>query len=166
MKKYFPLIYLTGLLLFLFFTPRFILYSDFKIVGWIIYALIFGLLPFLVFITVSSYKYVNKYGIIIACLSVLIVGPAFGIVHQYKETLELEKYGVWTKVAVVNRKFINWKNHRGWVIKGSYSLENKLYVTNFENDDENKYYIGDSLRLIYSSEFPKIYKLGYEWKQK
>ncbi len=166
MKTQYWLTFLIGLLLFLYFIPRPIMYSDFKIVGWCIYGLIFGLLPYLVYKTIDSFNKTTPWRVGFAALSVLIVGPTFGLFHGHKETEELKHKGVWTKAIVIDEKYINRKSHHGWVIQCSFLANGENYQTTYKNDDENKYAIGDTLDLIYSKDFPKIYEIGYQWTEK
>jgi hypothetical protein len=163
MNKKLWLIFLIGLLLFLAFLPSEIMYSDFKFMGWIIYGLIFGLLPFLVYRTIHSMKPFTPWRIIGACLAPLIVGPSFGFYHQYQEKKELEAKGIWTKCIVIDEKYSGGKI-QSWLIKCTYRADNIMFKTNYENDESNQYSIGDTLDIIYSKDFPKIYRLGYEWK--
>ena len=163
MNKGIWLVLLIGLLLFLTFLPRGIMYPDFKFIGWILFGLIFGLLPFLVFRTIQIFKPYTPWRIIGACLAPLIVGPSFGYYHQYQERKELEAKGIWTKCIVIDEKYSGGKI-QSWMIKCSYRADNLTFETNYENDEPNIYSTGDTLNLIYSKDFPKIYRLEYEWK--
>lgn len=96
MKTQYWLSFLIGLLLFLFFIPRPIMYSDFEVVGWCIYGLIFGLLPYLVYKAINSFNNITNWPLGLSVLSVLIFGPTFGYYHEYREMIELKEKGVWT----------------------------------------------------------------------
>jgi hypothetical protein len=115
------LTFLFGLLLFLYFIPRSIMYSDIKVVEWCVFGLIFGLLPYLVYKTIDSFNNRTNWGVILALLSVLIVGPTFGLFQQYRVNEELKQKGVRTNATVIDEKYLNRKNHHGWVIQCSFS---------------------------------------------
>ena len=166
MRTHFWLILIFLLLLFLYFIPRSILYADAKIIGWFIFALIFGLLPYLVYKTIDSFNTTTQWRVGLAALSVLIVGPTFGLYHNYKETEELKLKGVWTKANVIEKKYISSKSHSGWVIQCSFNVDGKDYQTIFKDDVKNEFNYGDTLDLIYSKDFPKINEIGYLWTEK
>ena len=154
-----------GLVLFLAFIPRFILYPDYKILGWFIYGLIFGLGPYLIFKTVDTFDIKNNkhsWRIGLACLTPLILGPSFGLFHQYQENKELNRVGQWTTGIVIDVKPTKRKNS----IKCKYLVKGKIFETSYKTDWENKYRVGDSIKIIYSSDFPKILELEYDWNKK
>ncbi len=152
------LISLVGLFIFLIFIPREILYPDLKIISWSI----FGLFPFLIFKTIQSFKPETPWNIVLALISPLIIGPSFGLYHDHIETIALEKGGQWTTAIVIDEKYSGGKI-KSMMIKCSYTIDNLKYLTNFEKDKIDKFMIG-TLKLIYLKEFPKIYRLEYEWK--
>ncbi len=87
----------------------------------------------------------------------------FWILSPVQERKELEAKGIWTKCIVIDEKYSRGKI-QSWMIKCSYSADNLTFETNYENDEPNIYSTGDTLNLIYSKDFPKIYRLEYEWK--
>ncbi|WP_146166496.1 hypothetical protein ABZR88_19640 [Mucilaginibacter yixingensis] len=80
--------------------------------------------------------------------------------------MELKKYGTWTNAIVINRKQVS--EHGGgfqhWAIACKYVVNNRTYETKFHDDELNIHPIGDTIKIIYSSKFPKIYSLSDEWK--
>ena len=158
---------LLGLIAFLIFIPRAIMYPDLKFLSWFIFLLIFGLLPFIVFKTIGVFRPNTPWRIIGAFLSILIIGPSFGFYQKYREVKELENKGLWIKCVVIEEKYSGGsKGNKGWLIKCIYKCDDSVYETNFKKDESNKYSIGDTLNLIYSKDFPKIYRLENEWKHK
>jgi hypothetical protein len=154
-----------GLLLFLAFTPRFLLYPDYRILSWLLYGLIFGLGPYLIFKTVDTLDIKTNKGqwrIGLAFLTPLILGPSFGLFHQYRENKELNKIGVWTTAIVVDVKPTKRKN----LIKCKYKVEGRTLETDYKTDWDDKYIVGDTIKIIYSADFPKIYELEYDWNKK
>ena len=96
----------------------------------------------------------------VAAATCLIVGPSFGLYQQHNERIELEKNGRWTKGIVVDAKT---RKHK-WKIKVSYTVAKKTFETTYQNEESKTFYVGDSIRVIYSSDLPKIYRLEYDWK--
>ena len=103
----------------------------------------------------------------LTAVTVLIVGPTFGLFQSYKERLELQKYGVWTKSVVIDKKHNTQKvpSSQDYLIKCRYRIIGINYETLYHNDINNSHLIGDTIRIIYSKQFPKIYALDYELKK-
>ncbi len=103
----------------------------------------------------------------VAAITLLIVGPTFGLFQNYREKIELGKYGVWTKSVVIDRKHNIQKGSgpEDYLIKCRYTLSGVDHETLFHNDINNSHLIGDTIMIIYSRKFPKIYALDYEWKK-
>ena len=106
-----------------------------------------------------------KLSIGITAVTILIVGPTFGLFQDHKEKKELQKYGVWTKSVVIDKKHNSQKGSgpQDYLIKCRYTLSGVDHETLYHNDINNSHRIGDTIRIIYSSQFPKIYALDYEW---
>src|ERR1700733_8557706 len=97
------------------------MYPNYSLIGWISLILIFFILPILVFSTLISFTKQIKLSTGIAAASILIVGPTFGLFQEYREKVELDKYGVWTKSVVIDRKHSVQKGGSWhWVIKCRY----------------------------------------------
>lgn len=165
MKSKYWIFITIALILFLVFTPRQIMYPDWKYLGWLMFGVIFFLLPVSIYKTVKHYKPYGALAIILAFLTPLIFGPSFGVFHGYQEKQQLIKNGVWSDCKVVDKKY---GSHRAnsWLIKCSYEVSGKLYHTSFEKDSLNQYKVGDEIEIIYLKDFPKIYRLKDEWKEK
>ena len=149
-------------LLFLYFMPNAIFYST----DWTAFCLIFFVLPFLVYRTLKTFEFKTRLSILFAVLSILIVGPTFGLFHQYTETNELKRNGVWSKAIVVEEKKSDSKGYQGWLIESSFKINDKTCYTTFENDEKNIYRVGDTIDIIYLPDFPKIYELSSQWTGK
>ncbi len=156
-SKWVALSLLIAVLLFIYFVPRAIMYPDHKIVGWSIFIIIFLVIPVLVFVSLKKFNL--RFSGRIAMLSVLVVGPTFGLFQGYREKIELEKNGIWSKAIVIDRK----SRKRSWTMKCQFKVGNELYETLYH--DDNHHSIGDTLGIIYSKKFPKIHALDYEWKR-
>lgn len=155
-------------LLFVYFVPRAIMYPDHLIIGWIIFLFICFIVPLLVFTTLISFTKLVKPSTAFAFLSVLIVGPTFGLFQGHREKLELNKNGVWANSIVVDRKHSKSKREGSWhwMIKCKYEANKHVYETAYHDDIKNIRPIGDTIKIIYSSQFPKIYSLEYEWNNR
>lgn len=103
----------------------------------------------------------------VTAVTILVVGPTFGLYKNYKEKVELRQYGIWTKSVVIDRKHNTQKGSQpqDYLIKCRYTLNGVDHETLYHNDINNAHPVGDTVRLIYSSKFPKIYALDYEWKK-
>lgn len=165
--KWFTLAIAISCLLFIYFMPRGISYSDYTIIRWMPFILIFFVLSISVFVTLILFTNQMKLSIGLTAVMVLIVGPTFGLFQGYKEGLELQKYGIWTKSVVIDRKHNTQKgpSSQNYLIKCRYTIIGVNYETLYHNDINNSYLIGDTIRIIYSKQFPKIYALDYEWKE-
>jgi hypothetical protein len=107
----------------------------------------------------------SRLSTVLAVVSIGIVGPTFGLLQDQREKVELKKYGVWGNSVVIDRKKMRsgGSGVPSWTIKCRYKVNNNVYETLYHDDDDNLHPIGDTVKIIYSSGFPKIYALGYEW---
>ena len=80
------------------------MYPDYSPLGWTIFVIIFFIIPTLLFIVLIAFIKHAKMSTALAIGSVLLVGPTFGLFQGYRENMELQKYGVWTKSVVIDRK--------------------------------------------------------------
>ena len=161
-------VYLSGLVLiiiFLYFIPRAIMYPDYPVIGWIMFAIIFFIIPVLLFIVLKAFTGRSQISTILSLGSVLLIGPTFGLFQGYREKLELEKFGTWTKAVVIDHKFRDDRTGKRWTVKYQYTVNQIVYQTNYHDDNQNQFARGDTISIIYSKAFPKIYALGYEWKK-
>jgi hypothetical protein len=142
------------------------MYPDFYIIRWIPFILIFFIFPILVFVTLTAFTGRIKLATGIAAASILIAGPTFELFQDYREKVELDNYGVWTKSVVIDKKHsVQKAGPRYWLLKCKYEVNGKNYETLYHDDMDNLHPVGDTIKIIYSSQFPKIYALGNEWKK-
>lgn len=151
---------LIALLVFIYFIPKEILYPKYKYLDWIVFPLIFILLPYLVLKTLESinYKTYPTKLIGICSLSILIVGPTFGFFQKFREENELKTNGKITECYVVDRK----KSKNDWLINCKYIVNNSQYITYYHTDEEKTTSIGDTLKIIYNKEYPRMYKIEFQ----
>lgn len=165
--KWFTLALAILCLVSIYFLPHSIIYSDYSIIRWTPFILIFFILSIFVFATLILFTKKVNLSIGLTAVLILIVGPTFGLYQSYNEKVELLKYGVWTKSVVIDKKHNTQKGSgpSDYLIKCRYTLNEVNHETLYHNDINNAHHIGDTIRLIYSSKFPKIYALDYEWKK-
>lgn len=146
-------------IIFIYFIPKEIAYPEYKYVDWSILFLIFGLLPYLVYKIIKTsnqnFSRIKIQGI--CALSILIVGSTFGIFQKYRENEILKTNGRLTECIVVSRK----KSKNNWLINCKYYVNNSEFITYSHTDQKDKYRIGDTLKLIYNKEFPRMYKIEF-----
>jgi hypothetical protein len=147
------------LLYFIYFIPKEIAYPEDKTWAWFGYILIFIVLPFLVnkIIKTSNKNFSSIKTKGICALSILIVGPTFAIFQDYRENYELKVNGKITECIVIDRK----PSKNDWLINCKYQVQKVEYITYFHTDEENKYRIGDTLKLIYNKEYPRMYQIEF-----
>jgi hypothetical protein len=165
--KWISLLLLIIILIFIYFMPRAIVYADFSVIRWAPLFVIFLMLPLFVFTTSISFTKRIRLSTLLAVVSVGIVGPTFGLLQDYREKVELNKYGVWAKTVVIDRKKrrAGGSGQSNWTIKCRYEVNAHIYETLYHDDINNLHPIGDTIKIIYSSRFPKIYALGNEWNK-
>ena len=153
-------ILLVALLFFIYFIPKEILYPKYKYLDWIVGILIFIVLPYLVIKVLDSINYKTYPTKLcgICALSILIVGPTFGIFQNYCEKKELTEKGKITECYVIDRK----KSKNDWLINCKYNVDNLEYITYYHTDKENTSRIGDTLKIKYNKEYPRMYKIEFQ----
>jgi len=156
-------ILLISCFLFFIFTPRDILYPDYKFLGWIIFGLIFFVFPYLIFKTIEAFNPTKSWLLLLVAASPLIIGPGYGLYHHHLEKKELQEQGVWTNCVVIHKKYSGGKT-QSWLIKCSYKKGASNFETHYHADKDNRYSIGDTLKLIYNKDYPKMYELEYEYR--
>lgn len=147
------------LLIFIYFIPKEIAYPKYKYLVWFVFILIFGVLPYFIYniIKTSNQNFSSIKVKGICALSILIVGPTFAIFQNYRENEAFRINGKVTECIVVDRK----KSKNDWLINCKYHVNNSEYITFYHTDEKDSYRIGDTLKLIYNEEFPRMYKIDF-----
>lgn len=147
------------LLIFIYFIPKEIAYPKYKYLVWFVFILIFGVLPYFVFKVIKTsnlnYSSIKVKGI--CALSILIVGPTSALFQNYRENEALRINGKVTECIVVDKK----KLKNDWLINCKYNVQNSEFMTYYHTDEKDIYRIGDTLKLIYNEEFPRMYKIDF-----
>ena len=147
------------LLISIYFIPKEIAYPKYKFLVWFVFILIFGVLPYFVYkvIKTSNLNFSSNKVIGICALSILIVGPTSAIFQNYRENKALKINGKVTQCIVVDKK----KSKNDWLINCKYKVKNSEFMTYYHTDEKNINRIGDTLKLIYDEEFPRMYKIDF-----
>lgn len=170
-NKIFWTISFIGFLYFLFFMPKSIMYSGETWVDYFYMILIFIALPGLVFITINSYGNYLKYGILFAAFSPLLIGPSFGVWHNYDKDKELEEFGI-ECIAYVEE--LDYKYKTGvphWFVKCIYTVKEEEFDFVFKEKisisrNDPPYKIGESVKLKCHKQFPKMYEFETKYDKK
>ncbi|MFN6377782.1 MAG: hypothetical protein ACK4WD_00800 [Flavobacteriales bacterium] len=156
--KYLVLLLYIGLLLLVFFgLPEKILYSQ-EVIRWTPFVLIIFVQPFLLYLLLKSFNVKPKYLVRICALSVLVIGPAFGLYIGYQEEKDLRENGQTVK-GVVYKKWYSTGKYSEWLLRCQYEVDGVVYSTFSETDRDNKYEIGDTLTILYVNNFPQKSKI-------
>ncbi|NNT73264.1 hypothetical protein HKT18_13675 [Flavobacterium sp. IMCC34852] len=147
------------LLIFIYFIPKEIAYPKYKYLVWFVFILIFGVVPYFVYNIIKrsnqNFSSIKVKGI--CALSILIVGPTYAIFQNYRENEALRINGKVTECIVVDRK----KSKNDWLINCKYLVKNSEFMTYYHIDEKGNFQIGDTLKLIYNEEFPRMYKIDF-----
>ena len=153
MKTFYLIAYIGLLTLIFFGLPDSILYSQ-SITKWVPFILIFFGQTYLLYKILNSFNVSDKKKQLMVALSVLILGPTFGIYFTKAEKNELRNHGIETK-GIVYKKWYNYGKNGGWLLRCNFKVETKTYSTFSETDRHNKYKIGDTLTILYNENFPQ-----------
>jgi len=140
--------------------------SEYFIIRIIPFIVIFLIIPLLLLTALISFTKKSTISFIIAGLSIFIIGFTSSWYQEHLNKVELNQYGVWTKSVVANNKRVTQKGGGSeWLIMCRYKANGQVFNTFYHTNANDKYKVGDTIRLIYSSKDPKIYTLEFEWKK-
>lgn len=153
---YFGLILLLGIVG----TIDSVVYSNEGFSRWIPYILIFGVQPVVLYfllrdMPMGNFK-IKQYLIVrgIIATSVLIIVLSYLYFSQIRGDNDLASNGQRT-YGIVKKKWLDtYKQKSNWLLICKFNVDGKTYSTFSESDKENKYSIGDTLTIIYSTRFP------------
>jgi hypothetical protein len=136
-------------------TPESVMYARTGFLRWLPFILVFLVLPILLFKFINTVWENNSgWSIFVAAISVLAVGPTFGILSGEKQEKELRQNGEKVKGVVVNKWWAEKKGNDEWLFVCEYFVDGKAYQTFSIPDKDNKFRLGDSLEIIYSKSNP------------
>ena len=151
---------LIATLVFLYFIPNAIQYSDYRLIRYIPLPLIAGFIPFLIVVGfyLDERKIKAKY-IIAAVLTAFVIGIAFNFIQDDKETDYLNTYGIHGKAIVSNQKIDYRSNPVHYRSRCTFTVNGHRYETFYFIDDKKIYKVGDTLDILYNKDHPNMYRL-------
>lgn len=99
-------------------------------------------------------------GITAASIAIFLLSYVF--FQQFKKENDLALHGQMTKGIVYKKWYDDDKKNPKWLLRCNYIVDGTSFSTFSETDKENKYRIGDTLTVIYSTRYPQnsiIYEL-------
>ncbi|SFG75535.1 DUF3592 domain-containing protein [Pontibacter chinhatensis] len=153
--KYLWLLCILSILWFLYIdTPDSVLYAKTGVLRWLPFVIIFLVLPYCVVKFIRS-VWLNSsvWPLGIASATALVVGPTFGIVSEWQKLEDLSLHGATTQGIVIEK----WKTGKGkkeWLFVSKYTVDGKPYTTFSIPDKENRFRLGDTLQIRYSTKNP------------
>jgi len=156
------LVILVGLILLIFFgLPDVILYSKSGFERWLPFIVIFFGITFLLYKTLVDFKIRKDIVLAISIGSVLLIGPSFGLWTGNLSEKDLEKNGE-IKIGRVSEKWYA-KKHKStegeWLYKAEFNVDNKVYHTFSNVDEDNIIKVGDTIMIKYSRRNPENNKI-------
>jgi len=131
-----------------------ILYAKSGIGRIVPFLLIFVGIPFSIY-KILRFFYKKELASNLTALSILILGPAFGLWSKYISETDFEKHGKITYGTVVEREWTSLNNRGRWTITAEFEYNSKKYVTFSVDDNDNKYRIHDKICIRFSTRNPE-----------
>lgn len=156
LKRSCYLLVLAGLIWSLFFGfGDIILFGKSIIIRILIFLLIFVGTPLTLFLFLNTFRIkrdllVNK----IVPISVLILGPGFGLWANYVSKNDLRQYGRTIYGNIVTREWSSGKP-KGWIVAGEFKYKGKQYRTFTKTEQTYKYKIGETVLVRFSTRNPE-----------
>lgn len=117
--------------------------------------LIFFGIPF------SLYKFLQTFSVkrsvllnTVIPLSILVLGPGFGLWTRYVSESDMKEHGEWTYGKIIRKEWSS-RRPRGWMVTGEFTFRGKKYKTFSELDQTQTYRIGDSVLVHFSTRNPE-----------
>ena len=156
-KKAYLLALASTLVILFFGLGYFMLFAKQGSIHWLLFILIFAVIPFLLYKFLQFYQLNTKTCLGLAVGSVLIVGPAFGFWIGEISDYEFSNYGATTKGIVVEKWYSkpSRKREGQWLVKCKFTIDNEQYSTYNVRDRENSLKVGDTLLIQYSRRNPE-----------
>lgn len=152
-----PIIYLSTWIL-MYILPRKVFHvpSSAGVEGWLVFFLIFFILPLLLFIFLITMGVSSENSKGFAYGSVFLAIP-FMLLIKYEDDIEMEKYKLET-TGVVSRAWIRKQKNRSriWNVQATYQVSNRSYTTSSKNDEHMILSVGDTVTILYSSKTPEM----------
>jgi hypothetical protein len=157
MKNLLLILYIGLLLLIFFGLPDKIVYSQ-QPIRWTPFILIFIFQTFLLYRLLKSFNVVPNYRFLICALSVLVIGPSYGLYLRYQDERQFQQNGETVKGIVYKKWFTSGRN-KEWLLRCKYVVNGATYSTFSVTDKKNKFKVGDTLTVIFVPDFPQKSKI-------
>ncbi|MFT6983803.1 MAG: hypothetical protein ACJAUD_002583 [Crocinitomicaceae bacterium] len=152
----FPTLYIGTWLIIMFLLPKEVFYSGTGFLRWVVYGIIFFILPYLL------YKSIKKTGlsqnmVTAITFASVVLGIPFAILLGFRAESELLDHGTRTKGIVTKAWKAQIKSRQDqWLVQAKYLVDNQYYLTSSKNDDHRTLIVGDTVTVIYSQQTPQL----------
>jgi steroid 5-alpha reductase family enzyme len=138
-----------------------VVYAQEGLAKWFPYILIFVAQPIVLYLLLKPLPFTvakvspdfMRSGIVAA--SVLIVSLVYIYYLEVKGDNDLHLYGKTTRGIVYKKWHDTSREKANWLVRCTYIVDGHTFSTFSETDKENKYKIGDTLTIRYSSRYPQ-----------
>lgn len=131
-----------------------ILYAKSGIARIVPFILIFGGIPFSIYKTLLLLLD-NKRASKFAALSILILGPGFGLWSKFLSENDFKNYGKVTYGIVTEREWTRVNNRGRWTITAEFKYNSKKFRTFSKDDNENRFRLKDKIQIRFSTRNPE-----------
>lgn len=160
-KVIFPLLLLTLLALLFFGMGEKIMFAKSGVSRVIPVALIFFGIPFCIYKTARIFL-AKQRATNTALLSILLLGPGFGLWSNYLSENDFKVYGKITTGKVIDRWWTTNNNRGRWTIAAEFEYDSKKYITFSKDDNDNLYQLNDPISVRFSTRNPENNELLIE----
>ena len=91
----------------------------------------------------------------------MILALTSAFLNDYRKEKALSENGQFTECFVISREQ-EIDDHRYYYIQCEYFVDGRRYTTSSHDEEYIEYKIGDTLKLKYNKEFPKMYEIYLE----
>ena len=138
-----------------------VVYSQEGFLKWFPYLIIFIAQPIVLFLVLRQVSFNNSKSqprLLIRgaiAISVLIISMTYIYYLQTKQENDLLLYGQTTKGIVYKKWYDTYKDKSKWLLRCKYVIDGDTLSTFSETDKDNKYKVGDTLTILYSTHNPQ-----------
>lgn len=152
----YPILYIGTWLTILFLIPNEVHYSGTGMLRWVVFGLIFFILPFLLYKSLTPISIPENARVAIIFASVFL-GIPFAIWLGNRAETELLQNGNRTQGIIVKAWEQHYKSRQDeWLVQAKYRVGNKYFRTSSKTDDKRTLSEGDTVTVIYSERTPQL----------
>jgi hypothetical protein len=153
-KLLYPILLLV-LIVYLFFgLGEQILYAKSGTARIVPFILIFGGIPFCIY-KILNFLIDKKKASNFTALSILILGPGFGLWSKFLSENDFKDFGKVTYGKVIEREWTSMNNRGRWTITAEFEYNSKKFTTFSKDDNENRFQLNDKIRIRFSTRNPE-----------